>query len=86
MSHPPECEVVLPSGFKCTFWVDEPHGPGTAQHYGEVGGKPIYMCRACLEAAAKGKFRTQSLSELPRRNDPCPCHSGKKYKNCCRVQ
>ncbi|MBQ6922403.1 MAG: SEC-C domain-containing protein [Clostridia bacterium] len=19
----------------------------------------------------------------PKRNDPCPCGSGKKYKNCC---
>ena len=22
-------------------------------------------------------------NELPRRNDPCPCGSGKKYKKCC---
>lgn len=21
--------------------------------------------------------------KLPNRNDPCPCGSGKKYKNCC---
>lgn len=23
------------------------------------------------------------MSESPRRNDPCPCGSGRKYKNCC---
>ncbi|MFX9665263.1 SEC-C metal-binding domain-containing protein, partial [Acinetobacter baumannii] len=24
------------------------------------------------------------MSQLPERNDPCPCGSGRKYKNCCR--
>lgn len=23
--------------------------------------------------------------EKPKRNDPCPCGSGKKYKKCCGV-
>lgn len=23
------------------------------------------------------------MSDKPNRNDPCPCGSGKKYKNCC---
>lgn len=23
------------------------------------------------------------MSKKPNRNDPCPCGSGKKYKNCC---
>ena len=29
--------------------------------------------------------RTQQRSSKPAvgRNDPCPCGSGKKYKNCC---
>ena len=28
---------------------------------------------------------TQKVREYPKigRNDPCPCNSGKKYKNCC---
>lgn len=28
---------------------------------------------------------TQKVREFPKvgRNDPCPCGSGKKYKNCC---
>ncbi len=25
-------------------------------------------------------------AEKPRRNDPCPCGSGKKYKQCCGKQ
>lgn len=24
------------------------------------------------------------MSNEPRRNDPCPCGSGSKYKNCCQ--
>jgi hypothetical protein len=25
------------------------------------------------------------MSNRPGRNDPCPCGSGKKYKNCCAL-
>lgn len=24
------------------------------------------------------------MAKKPNRNDPCPCGSGKKYKNCCQ--
>lgn len=27
----------------------------------------------------------QAVTTTPHRNDPCPCGSGKKYKNCCRL-
>ena len=27
--------------------------------------------------------KTVKVNGLPGRNDPCPCGSGKKYKNCC---
>lgn len=26
------------------------------------------------------------MSQEPRRNDPCPCGSGRKYKTCCQGQ
>ncbi|MCD6365552.1 MAG: SEC-C domain-containing protein [Planctomycetes bacterium] len=29
------------------------------------------------------KVRPLKAAQTPRRNDPCPCGSGKKYKNCC---
>ncbi|MBE7073623.1 MAG: preprotein translocase subunit SecA [Clostridiales bacterium] len=39
------------------------------------------------QAQAKGKLQVQKtvVNEGPKtgRNDPCPCGSGKKYKNCC---
>lgn len=33
--------------------------------------------------AAKPKVETVRKEKEPRPNDPCPCGSGKKYKNCC---
>jgi len=35
------------------------------------------------EQKAKGQYISQ---EKPKRNDPCPCGSGLKYKNCCGKQ
>ena len=32
---------------------------------------------------AKAPKATQAVSNKVGRNDPCPCGSGKKYKNCC---
>ena len=29
------------------------------------------------------RSRTVHVEKKPGRNDPCPCGSGKKYKNCC---
>jgi hypothetical protein len=29
------------------------------------------------------RSRTVRVEKKPGRNDPCPCGSGKKYKNCC---
>jgi preprotein translocase subunit SecA len=33
--------------------------------------------------AAGGPAGTKKVQKKPGRNDPCPCGSGKKYKNCC---
>ncbi|MCI9518138.1 MAG: hypothetical protein HFK08_02630 [Clostridia bacterium] len=32
---------------------------------------------------APRKKQPDVKAQEPRRNDPCPCGSGKKYKNCC---
>ncbi len=34
---------------------------------------------ASASSSARGRFKMT----VPRRNDPCPCASGKKYKRCC---
>jgi preprotein translocase subunit SecA len=38
-----------------------------------------------LEPESESKFGINIKKEAPKagRNDPCPCGSGKKYKNCC---
>lgn len=37
---------------------------------------------ASIEKAYK-RSKTVRVAKKPGRNDPCPCGSGKKYKNCC---
>ncbi len=41
--------------------------------------------RAAAQGAGRSQQPTQPVKAGPRinRNDPCPCGSGKKYKNCC---
>jgi len=39
--------------------------------------------RAAAPAKRKGVTVVKDSSAQVGRNDPCPCGSGKKYKNCC---
>ena len=41
------------------------------------------MNAAAKAGAEKAKPKVKSAKEQVGRNDPCPCGSGKKYKNCC---
>jgi preprotein translocase subunit SecA len=34
------------------------------------------------QTSAEGKVQTVRVEHKVGRNDPCPCGSGKKYKNC----
>lgn len=51
----------------------------------------LLIVRTCLEDGAAQQVRydvpgappTQRSSCQPRRNEPCPCGSGRKYKKCC---
>ena len=36
-----------------------------------------------VETSGEGKPQPKRVDKKPGRNDPCPCGSGKKYKNCC---
>lgn len=40
--------------------------------------------RSLRSGAASAQTTTVSRKQKVRRNDPCPCGSGKKYKKCCR--
>jgi len=42
--------------------------------------------QAAIESSGQGEVKTEPIrnrSSKVGRNDPCPCNSGKKYKNCC---
>jgi len=43
------------------------------------------IAEASLSSNAQAESKNQPLSgtKKPKRNEPCPCGSGKKYKNCC---
>ncbi len=67
--------------------------PGTtpAPNYGRpdyAGGAPTALNDPAQQAAAAQDTRAQqprtpfTAEKMPGRNDPCPCGSGKKFKNC----
>lgn len=58
------------------------------------GSDPAWIIRTCLqsESSRLGQFRVlgtasatfpSPLATSPRKNDSCPCGSGRRYKNCC---
>lgn len=65
---------------------------GIIQFWGHVlnnGGKQFLSLAAVLlslggYAALIGKEKGEAGKGRPGRNDPCPCGSGKKFKNCCK--
>ena len=66
-----------------------PHGPHQTgrTHFCEAYKKLFDTTREDMEkwATDAGPVPTPSATttEKPKRNDPCPCGSGKKYKKCC---
>ena len=63
----------------------QPQPPQPAPYKVNFVGKEL--TKEEREAKAKGKLQVQKtiVNNSPKvgRNDPCPCGSGKKYKNCC---
>jgi preprotein translocase subunit SecA len=55
--------------------------PGRAPKDGRDGKKSSALVSEVTEQVARG--RTVRAGPKVGRNDPCPCHSGKKYKHCC---
>jgi len=53
-----------------TFWIDEQRRRGFPQ-------------RDSRQARRPGRSRWQGVLGATRRNDPCPCGSGRAFKRCC---
>jgi uncharacterized protein YchJ len=49
----------------------------------EIKKKNIELDSLRRDALIKNKIRKYAIASKIGRNDPCPCNSGKKYKNCC---
>jgi preprotein translocase subunit SecA len=63
-------------------------GGGGGTSTGTGGGGPkasdvVSEAANAVEAQAKAKAKPVRTGPKVGRNDPCPCGSGKKYKNCC---
>ena len=52
---------------------------------GRVITKGLFFCKIPSQFIINGQLesRERIMTEKAKRNDPCPCGSGKKYKNCC---
>ena len=61
----------------------------TVESHGESTQFSNMAARQALNARSSANANAQSSIQIVRstpkvgRNDPCPCGSGKKYKNCC---
>jgi uncharacterized protein len=57
--------------------------PDMVTTYGLMG-RTMYRTKMGLDSPREGANPDQlQKEETPGRNDPCPCGSGKKFKNCC---
>ena len=43
----------------------------------------LWKCKGCIVKEKKGNMVNDEKQKPVRRNEPCLCGSGKKYKNCC---
>ncbi len=69
-------------------WQLRGHAPAEAKAMLEAERKPapqVNRTRNTIGYAPTSSWPTTPIVTLPKvgRNDPCPCGSGKKYKNCC---
>jgi hypothetical protein len=52
-------------------------------YFFDAMGRGFFALLIFLGLVALGRERPVAAAAAPRRNDPCPCGSGRKYKRCC---
>ncbi|MDE6868825.1 MAG: SEC-C domain-containing protein [Clostridia bacterium] len=57
--------------------------PAPAQNAPMIGGAPQSPANLMTNIGGKAQPKTVDKQAKAGRNDPCPCGSGKKYKDCC---
>jgi len=68
---------------RLTVQGEEEPQPKRKMLYVHPGSDSSSSTTTTTSTAAKGKTKPAQAKKKPGRNDPCPCGSGKKYKNCC---
>jgi preprotein translocase subunit SecA len=60
-------------------------GGASAPAQGSPGAPPQNKASDVVSEAAAAQAKAKPVRNIPKvgRNEPCPCGSGKKYKNCC---
>lgn len=59
---------------------------GESKNFDEMENTPLSNIITSVEKEEYSESKQQPVKpEMPKigRNEPCPCGSGKKYKNCC---
>ncbi len=59
----------------------ESHGEST--QFSNIAARQAVQARSSANANAQSSIQIVRSTPKVGRNDPCPCGSGKKYKNCC---
>ena len=57
--------------------------PDVAQEMEDVDMDELYKQLEAQTEALKAEFEAKQQKKRAKRNEPCPCGSGKKYKDCC---
>ena len=57
--------------------------PDVAQEMEDVDMDELYKQLEAQTEALKAEFEAKQQKKRVKRNEPCPCGSGKKYKDCC---
>lgn len=68
---------------RLTVQGEEEPQPKRKMLYVHPGSDSSSSTTTTTSTASKGKTKPARAKKKPGRNDPCPCGSGKKYKNCC---
>jgi preprotein translocase subunit SecA len=56
---------------------------GESSQFANAAARQAVQARAAENAHAQNSIQIVRSTPKVGRNDPCPCGSGKKYKNCC---
>lgn len=73
----PPCVALMRDGAPCGGACRRDDG-----QYRTTDGRDLWICRACRARALHEALVEARPDRKLKRNDPCPCASGRKFKKC----